>query len=107
MRGPVVVVLVGCCVFGGIFALAAEEESTPKLSELDVLRKQVKDLEARVAVLEQLLKTTPREPNALILPPSLHGRRVPKSWSPREFNGMPYYVIPLQHDPNKAPLPRK
>ena len=107
MKARIAIALVGCCVFGGILALAAEEESTPKPSEFYVLRKQVKDLEARVAVLERLLKTTPREPNALILPPSLHGRRVPESWSRREFNGMPYYVIPLQHDPNQTPSPRK
>ena len=107
MKARIAIALVGCCVFGGILTLAAEDKSTPKPSELDILKKQVKDLEARVAVLERLLKATPREPNALILPPSLHGRRVPESWSPREFNGMPYYVIPLQHDPNKAPLPRE
>jgi len=102
MKTQIAIVLVGCCVFGGILALAAEDESTPKPSELDVLRKQVKDLEVRVAVLEQSLKVTPPNSNALILPPSLHGRLVPENWSPREFNGMRYYMIPLENDPSPA-----
>jgi hypothetical protein len=106
MKVPIAIVLVGCCLFGGIMALAAEDESTPKPSELDALRKQVQALEARIEVLEKLLAEQRQGPNALTLPPSLHGRPVPETWSRREFNGMPYYVIPLGQDGNQAP-PKK
>ena len=102
MKARIAIALVGCCVFGGILTLAADDEDTSKPSELDALKAQVESLEVRIAVLENRLKIIPRDPEARILPPSLHGRPVPKSWSPRKFNGMTYYVIPLENDPSPA-----
>jgi len=103
MKARIAIALAGCCVFGGILALAADDESTPKPSELDALRKQIKDLEARVMVLEGRFHIARPDPNVAIPQPWLHGRPVPENWRRHEFNGMPYYVIPLRHDPNQAP----
>ncbi|MHC4518839.1 MAG: hypothetical protein ACYTAS_09650 [Planctomycetota bacterium] len=103
MKAPIAIALAGCCVFGSILALAADEENSSKPSELETLRKRVADLEARVLVLEGRFHLVPRDPNAAIPRRWLHGRPVPENWSRREFNGMPYYVIPLRHDPNERP----
>ena len=102
MKALIAIALAGCCISGGLLALAADEQSTPKPSELDALRKQIKDLEARVAVLEGRLHIIRPDPNVPIPQPRLHGRPVPENWQRREFNGMPYYVIPLRNDPNQA-----
>ncbi len=107
MKMPIMAILACGIALGAVLTVAADNGSTPDKSELDALRKQVQVLEVRIGVLEKLLEERPRESDATVRPPSLHGRLVPENWSRREFNGMPYYVIPLGHDPNQALLPRK
>jgi hypothetical protein len=59
--------------------------------QLQQLQDRLAKLEARVAELEKrpAYVTVPKVPG----PPSLQA--VPKHWQPREFNGMPYYIVPL------------
>ena len=102
MKALIAIALAGCFISGGLLALAADEQSTAKPSELDVLRKQIKDLEVRVRVLEGRFHITRPDPNVPMPQPWLHGRPVPETWQRREFNGMPYYVIPLRNDPNRG-----
>jgi hypothetical protein len=59
--------------------------------QVDMLKKQVTALEERVDRLEvELRKITVSIPQAF---PEL--KQLPKGWQRREFNGMPYYIIPL------------
>ena len=102
MKKLIAIALAGCCVSGGILALAADEESSPKPSDIEALRERIEDLEARVSTLEDRFRLVPRDPNVMVPQPWLHERRVPENWQHREFNGMPYYVIPLRDDPNGA-----
>lgn len=61
---------------------------------------EFKALERRVEVLETWLGQ-PRRPGIVPVPsPRLRGRQIPKDWLPREFNGMRYYIIPIDSDPN-------
>jgi hypothetical protein len=105
---------------GAVLTVAADSGTTPANSEIEALRSQVEalearflettvgvigrvpKLEARVAALEQRLAGQLPDPNGLTRRPSLHGSPVPENWSRRQFNGMPYYVIPLRHDPNST-----
>ena len=107
MKARIAIALVSCCLLGGLLASAADDEGPSKPSELDLLSKQIRALEARVAVLENRLKAAPRDRRGRIQPPYLHGRPVPENRSRREFNGMPYYVIPLRDNPNRAPIRKK
>ncbi|MGE3314437.1 MAG: hypothetical protein AB7O26_04920 [Planctomycetaceae bacterium] len=68
---------------------------------LEKLQQQVEKLEARVTVLEQLPGSTsclqyhrPHLPHAV--PP-----RQPQNWRREEFNGEPYYIVPLDGSPNR------
>jgi len=103
MKALIAIALAGCCIFGGVLALAADNESTSKPSELDTLLRQVADLEARVSALESRLQPGPHLLDKSMPRPWLHGHPVPENWSRREFNGMPYYVVPLHNDPNRTP----
>ena len=82
-------------------------------SELDQLKKEVAALRQRVETLEARLKDTviiPR-PNGSgspdIIDPRGGSRQVPKDWKRFEFNGMPYYVCPIDGTHSPAPDPKK
>ena len=79
-----------------VLALGATTESNESVeAELRALRLQVKSLEKRVKILETklLIERAPKE-LPLIIPHQIP--QAPKGWLKKEFNGIPYYVIPLQ-----------
>jgi len=70
-------------------------------SQVEELKKEVDSLRQRVESLEKQLKDhcliiprTVRESPMIIRPPGRPGP-VPKDWHPFEFNGMTYYVVPV------------
>jgi hypothetical protein len=125
MKMPMIATLAFGIALGAVLSAVAESGPTADKSELDALRQQVQaletrfqeatveaigrlpTLEARVAALERRLAGQSPDPNGLTLRPSLHGRPVPENWSRREFNGMPYYVIPLRHERDSAAQPAR
>jgi len=106
MKTSIAIVVISCCVLGSVWAMAASEQPDSNSSELEKLKDRVKTLEDRVATLEKQLRSSQRVPRALPLPQFPRGRQVPDTWLPREFNGIPYYVIPIEQDPN-GPPPRR
>ena len=82
-----------------LFTLGATAESDESLqAELISLRSKVESLEQRVATLEtqqadRMLKDF--QPALPQMPQTLRG------WQRRQFNGMSYYVIPLQQKSKK------
>lgn len=82
-----------------LLALGAKTESNENVeAELKSLKSQVASLEKRVKTLETqmadgtlkyLQPTIPQMPQA------------PQEWRKRQFNGIPYYVIPLQQNSKK------
>jgi hypothetical protein len=97
MKTRIAVVVACCCVFGGILAFAGDSQDKSSLSELDMLKKQFKALEKRVAAIEEQLKKKQqlpiiRTPQTFPFPEM---QRLPKGWQRKEFNGIPYYIIPL------------
>lgn len=86
-----------------LLALGAKTDSNDNVkAELKSLKSQVESLEKRVKTLETQLKADKAIKDfPLIMPQTPQMPQVPKGWRKRQFNGIPYYVIPLQQNPNK------
>ena len=84
-----------------LLALGAKTDSYDNVkSELKSLRSQVKSLENRVKIMEvQLLAERAPKDLPLTIPRQIP--QTPKGWQKREFNGIPYFVMPLQQNSNK------
>ena len=82
-----------------LLALGAKTDSNDNVkAELKSLKSQVASLEKRVITLEtQLADRTLK----YLQPAIPQTPQVPKGWRKRQFNGIPYYVIPLQQNPKK------
>ena len=82
-----------------LLALGAKTESNENVeAELKSLRSQVKSLEKRVQMLEaHMADRTPK----YLQPAIPQMPQVPKGWRKRQFNGIPYYVIPLKQNSKK------
>jgi len=125
MKLSMVATLACGIALGAVLTVAADSGTTPGNSEIEALRRQVEalevrfletsvgvigrvpKLEARVAALERRLAAQMPDPNDLILRTLPQDRFMPYNRWRREFNGMPYYVMPLQHDPEGAVRPRR
>jgi hypothetical protein len=87
---------------------AASSEPSQGSSEIEQLKKEVAALRQRVESLEERLKADLTPPNPRdgketpgIVNPSPGLRQVPPNGRRFEFNGMPYYVVPI--DKTRAP----
>lgn len=70
------------------------------------LLQQIEELTARVEQLEQqqpaiTLQTAGGRPNAAV--PAIPYEQVPEGWHRREFNGQPYYIVPLASSRTHTP----
>ncbi len=66
-----------------------------------ILEKKVDSLSTRVAKLEKKVQSLEEQRYAFKMPgPYLHvpHGKVPKNWKQFWFNGMPYYMVPIQKD---------
>jgi len=93
----VVVLVIACLALG---ATGPE----PGCNEAMIrLKQRVSMLEQRVERLEKKLQAIPtgRRPATIrpTRPPGSQSR--PQGWRRREFNGVPYYVIPIQRTPRR------
>jgi len=82
-----------------LLALGATDESSENMqAELKSLKARIEFLETRV----QTLETQMADRTLKYLQPTIpQTPQVPKEWRKRQFNGIPYYVIPLQQNSNK------
>jgi hypothetical protein len=92
------VAILAAVAAGGSLALrgVAIEPPTPKAANLEQLQRRIEQLEARVAELE-------RHPPTVLTPRTMPApvERMPPGSVPREFNGIPYYIIPVRGTPEK------
>ena len=118
IRAAIVIVLIACGYSLSADDSARQPETNPK--DIARLLERIKDLEQRVSRLEAAAKQTtpivplpqspqyqaPRvyppapysqtpAPNATPIPPAAPDSNVPKTWQPFYFNGLWYYIIPL------------
>ena len=77
-------------------ASPARQEDLAK--QVQDLKKQVRALEDKVASLESRLQQL-----TLTIPQTFPDlKQLPKGWQKYEFNGMSYYIVPLDQDLKKA-----
>jgi len=108
MKMPMIAILVLGIALGAVLSVAADSEPASEPSRLAELDLRIRALEQRIEALEkrteqpQVVEALKKaleqaQRDAQVVPPTRPGRPAPENWSRREFNGMPYYVIPLQH----------
>ncbi len=94
--------LVAGAIVGATILYAGAAAPSSESAQIEQLKKEVADLRQRVELLEERLKsdlipaTTKdgKERPGVINPyPGL--RQVPQNWHRGEFNGMPYYIVPI------------
>lgn len=72
---------------------AAAPAPSQDSSEIEQLKKEVAALRGRVEALEERLKEGKVRPG--VITPYQELRQVPPNWKRGEFNGMPFYIIPI------------
>ncbi len=82
---------------------APEPQAASQVTVADLLQR-IEKLEARVAELEQrvprVIVPAQGGPQLRVVPEVNFGAQgVPKSWKPRQFNGITYYDVPLEVPP--------
>lgn len=83
---------------------AAPDDDDDTSADIEALKKEIATLRQRVEALEKQLGERriiiPRTPRGQV--PGLTPRdyqRTPEGWQKRYFNGIPYYIIPIQERP--------
>lgn len=68
------------------------------------LEDRISALERRVETLERKLQSTPVGRRAAPVPPGRTSRSQshPKGWRRKEFNGIPYYIVPIERKPGQS-----
>jgi hypothetical protein len=96
------IVIVGFAAAGGLALSGAPDGQADLSKQVLELTDKVARLEARVQALEESLrKITVRIPQQF---PEL--KELPKGWEKRYFNGIPYYIIPIEKSDDKAKIVR-
>jgi hypothetical protein len=98
---------------GAFCSAAATGQGDPEGSQIEQLSKQIAQLQRRVEALEKRLAerqrpSRPIEPPSLVLPRSSRPPRQSRpGWQRREFNGVPYYIIPIEQQSRSRPATRR
>jgi hypothetical protein len=83
-------------VIAAIVVCAAGPVGPPEPADTAALKEQIRALEKRVEVLEERLRQQPPAGAFAIPPATKPTLALPKGWQQRDFNGMPYYLVPAQ-----------
>jgi hypothetical protein len=91
------IAIVGLCAMAGTVLVFTAGAVTDRGSAgADALLERVKDLEQRVADLERRLQERETR-GAIRVPRRVEPRQeLPEGWQRREFNGQPYYIVPVE-----------
>jgi hypothetical protein len=92
-----VVLVIACLALG---SPAADRERDDVIARLE---QRIDALEQRVEMLEKRLQSVPVARRSAPIRPARPSVRPshPRGWRRREFNGVPYYVIPLELAPKR------
>jgi hypothetical protein len=90
--------LAAVCLTVSLVQVLGAEEKQPNdvMAQFEQLRDRVAKLEARIKQLEKK-PTYITVPDSRLPLPAM--RTIPDGWQEREFNGMKYYLVPLNSKP--------
>ncbi len=75
-------------------------------TQVEELKKEVEMLKKRIKILEQELQSL--DHRSVAIPKTfLKLHQIPEGWEEYEFNGLKYYIIPLQDDSKKINRQKK
>lgn len=105
MRRTRVLVLVGLVTVGIVLGVAAAaSQPSSESSQIGQLRAEIADLRQRVESLEEQVKdhsiVIPKQngrQGPIVIQPYRSPREIPKDWKPFDFNGMQYYIVPINN----------
>jgi hypothetical protein len=96
------VLLLAVCARWSILAIADESGPAAPAAQLDELANDLARLKADVQRLELRIETLRRQspalqyrPRVIVRPQDRDRDAIPEDWTPKEFNGMRYYIVPL------------
>ena len=107
-------VCVVCLATGTL--IGSSEEQTPEKENappVDPFLDRIEELETRVAQLERRQAVVAIRYQQLTSPatalqgPNTQGKPVPKDWTPYNFNGQTYYIVPLNYPDRGTPPTRE
>jgi hypothetical protein len=103
MKRTGLLLIAGAVAAVGILGLmAAAPAPSPQSSEIEQLKNEVAALRQRVDALEEHVKEglipaatgdSPAQPG--VINPYQNFRPLPRTWKKGEFNGIPYYIVPI------------
>ncbi|MHC4116615.1 MAG: hypothetical protein ACYSWO_03815 [Planctomycetota bacterium] len=104
MKTPVSIASVVGLVVMAVLVMGARDPDHSNDDSIARLRARISSLERRVAGLEKKLQTSTARPSIRARPlPSPPSRRsLPKGWRRREFNGVPYYLVPVDQKQSRS-----
>jgi len=103
MKASIPIVIAGVVLAIARLALGSPAPERERSDVIARLEQRIDALEQRVEMLEKKLRSVPiarRSPTIRSARPSVRPSR-PRGWRRKEFNGVPYYVIPLELAPKR------
>jgi hypothetical protein len=101
MKMRILVSLIVLLSFAALYAFANVHSESKGKSDDDELKLQVAMLEKRVAALEERLQKQPLAPGVLVPQALPNTDELPKGRLKKKFNGITYYIVPIQEKPAK------
>jgi len=90
-------------VVGATLLYAGAATPSSESAQIEQLKKEVADLRQRVELLEERMKsdlipatTKDGKERPGVINPYPSPRQVPQNWRRGEFNGIPYYIVPIE-----------
>lgn len=96
------IIVVIFVIFAVAIAYATGSREDKEQSEVVLLKKRVAILEKKVDSLEKRLSEKEQSLKLVIPPKFPEMQPLPEGWQQREFNGLPYYLVPLDKNTPKS-----
>ena len=104
MKVPISIAAVVVLLVTTFLVMGAAGPNQARDDSISKLKARISSLERRVDSLEKKLQTRPARIGSAIRRPSNPPRvpSLPKGWRRKEFNGMPYYLVPLNQEQSRS-----
>ena len=104
MKRTRLLLLIGVITTGIVLGVAAASQPLQDSTEIERFREELAALRRRVESLEKQVKdrsiVIPKQngrQGPIVIQPYRSPREIPKDWKPFDFNGMQYYIVPVNN----------